>query len=1132
MIYLISFLNNFFSPRLLSVLLGGIVLSGCAGNVSPQLASVSLVNAPAVRTVTAQKSSPQMAGSEEIVWQAERIENSETEVFSFEIRGGNGRISIVQQGTVDKWSWRPEQAGTYQVRVISTGENGNKSTGPWSEPFEITPPLEIKKFTPDRPAPQMAGASQVNWAVAAIGGVGEHSITFELERNGGSPAVAQSGSASNWVWSADFAGNYRVRVIVEDALGHQAESAWSSLYEIAPPLVLKSLVPDQPTPQMVGTGPFPWTVSAVGGVGSHLVRFELEKDGGTPEVVQSGEKKIWQWLPTSIGSYRVRSRVEDTLSHQVVSSWSEPFEITPPLVVGTPQTEKSSPQAALTKPIDWTIEATGGVEPLSYELEVEQDGNIKLKVFAKSTPGWTWKPSTAGSYRIRASAIDARGNRVESGWSAPYEIVPQLVIQRPVAEIAGPQVIDTKLIPWSVAASGGVGETSIAFELSFNDGKPVTLANEPSLGGLIWQPEKPGTYRLRALMTDSLGNQQASEWSAPYRIEPPLTIEEFVVDRPAPQAAQSVGILWTAHASGGVGDKSYAFELSRNEETGPLTEQGLDPTWQWSPELEGSYRIRIVVTDILGNSLTSDWTKPYEIVPALKVTMPEPDNPANQYMVHSPVNWHVQSSGGVGKKAYTFIFTSKTGVTETLPNSSSNVWKWRPATAGFYRVQVLVTDALGNQHESSWSNWKEIRDPLSLGALKPSRPSPQTALKGTIRWQTEVSGGVGTVSYEFRSLMSGIESIEQTGPSATLDWDPRIAGHYQIKVHAWDEDDHVTESDWSDEYLITPAITANSLIAFLPLENLADVKVASREIGDLYSGMLGAELQLLPAEKLEHFMQTHRMRYTGGISSTLAKALQEETGAEAVFITNLETWSERGSPRVSMLSRLVTTGGTPEIVWIDSVGLTGEDSPLLLGLGLINNAQELLEKALEQLLVSFRAYLAGNYPSYRHAAGQRGLRLINGKTGTADGSIGAVKGRHEPQFSYRASNFDPAGQYSVAVIPFLNINARKHAGGIVALHTVKQLHRYANIRVLEPGLIRETLLKYRMIMQSGPSLAASDVLTNAEILGADIIVSGRAFDYQGDIGESKVDFSMLAFDGSKREVLWASRSYAVGNSGV
>jgi hypothetical protein len=69
-------------------------------------------------------------------------------------------------------------------------------------------------------------------------------------------------------------------------------------------------------------------------------------------------------------------------------------------------------------------------------------------------------------------------------------------------------------------------------------------------------------------------------------------------------------------------------------------------------------------------------------------------------------------------------------------------------------------------------------------------------------------------------------------------------------------------------------------------------------------------------------------------------------------------------------------------------------------------------------------------------------------------------------------------------------------------------------------------------MQSGPSLAASDVLTNAEILGADIIVSGRAFDYQGDIGESKVDFSMLAFDGSKREVLWASRSYAVGNSGV
>jgi len=762
---------------------------------------------------------------------------------------------------------------------------------------------------------------------------------------------------------------------------------------------------------------------------------------------------------------------------------------------------------------------------------LEQDGQLRLKIRTKSTPGWAWKPDTSGNYRVRAAVIDARGNRAESAWSDRYEIAPSLVIESPVAGVTGPQVIDTKLIPWSVAFSGGVGETSVAFELSFNNGKPVELTNESSFG-LMWQPEKPGSYRIRAVMTDSLGNQQTSKWSADYRIEPPLMIENLIADRSGPQAAQSVGILWATRASGGVGDKTYAFELSRNEETGPLTDQGFDPTWQWTPEQEGSYRIRIVVTDALGNQLTSSWTKPYKIVPALEVTIPEPDSLSKQQMIHSSVSWNVQSSGGVGKKTYVFIYETKSGETQSLKTGAANVWKWRPATVDFYRVQVLVTDALENQQKSAWSDWNEIRSPLSLNALFPLQPSPQVALNETIRWQTEVSGGVGVVSYEFRSLMGGIESIEQTGTSSVLDWSPRIAGNYRMKVHIWDENGHMTKSGWSEDYFISPAIRSDSLVAILPLENLADVKVSLPEFDRRYRDLLGDAFQFLPTEALENFMYTHRMRYTGGIGLTLAMALEEETGTDAVLISNLETWNERGSPRVALISRLVTTGKNPAIVWIDSVGLTGEDSPGLLGIGRIHESQELLDNALKQLVVSLDSYLAGTFPSYRRMADQQELRLINGKTGTADGAIGPVKGRHQPQFSYRSTSFDPAIKYSVAVIPFLNINARKHAGKIVALHTVKQFHRYANIQILEPGLIRETLLKYRMVMQSGPSLAASDLLHSPDILGADIIVSGRAFDYQGEVGKSKVDFSVQAFDGVKREVLWASRSYAVGDEGV
>ena len=1070
-----------------------------------------------------------MAGSSVIVWQAESIENSDAEVLSFEMKESTGLINIVQQGPLDRWNWVPEQAGVYQVRVTAINANGDSSEGPWSEPFKITPPLEVNTFSPDRPAPQMAGASPINWAVAASGGVGEYSITFELE-HGSNTTVVQSGTATTWAWLPNQAGNYRIRSIIEDSLGNRIESPWSETYEIVPELKVESFMPDLSSPQMAGTGPVNWTVSATGGVGDLSFSFELEQDGGAPGIVQSGVTSSWDWRPVRAGSYRVRCVVEDTRGHQFVSSWSDPYEITPPLEVDTPRPGKSAPQAALTKPITWMIDATGGVAPLSYELDLEQNGQLKLRIYSKSTPGWAWEPNTAGSYRVRAAVIDARGNRVESAWSDRYEIVPPLVIEPPVAGISGPQVIDTKLIPWSVSTSGGVGETKVAFELSRNDGEPRKIPG-PSALSWVWQPEETGEYRVRAVVTDVLGNRQTSDWSEPYRIEPRLVIEDLAADRPAPQAARTVGILWTATASGGVGIKNYAFEISRNEETGPLTTQGVDNFWKWIPELEGNYRIRTIVTDALGNQLTSDWSKAYEIVPALQVKAPEPYNPADQYMIHAPINWSVQSSGGVGKRTYAFIYERKEGETVALPGSYSSGWKWRPDAAGFYRVRVLVTDALGNQKKSRWSDWKEIRTPLALGPLLPSRPSPQKTLQGAIHWRAKSSGGVGSVSYEFRSLMSGVESIEQTGPSPELHWDPRKAGLYQLKVRAWDEDGHTTETDWSDEYLLTPAITSDSLVAILPLENLADVKVSLPEFDYRYRDLLGDAFQFLPAKTLENFMQTHRVRYTGGIGLKLATALQEETGTDAVLISNMETWNERGSPRVAVISRLVTTGENPAIVWIDSVGLTGEDSPGLLGIGRIRKPQELLNNALKRLAVSLQSYLAGTYPSYRHMADQQGLRLING-TGTADGAIGPMKGRHLPQFSYRATSFDPAIKYRVAVIPFLNINARKHAGKIVALHTVKQFHRYANIQVIEPGLIREALLKYRMVMQSGPSLAASDLLHSPDILGADIIVSGRAFDYQGEVGKSKVDFSVQAFDGVKREVLWASRSYAVGDEGV
>jgi TolB-like protein len=423
--------------------------------------------------------------------------------------------------------------------------------------------------------------------------------------------------------------------------------------------------------------------------------------------------------------------------------------------------------------------------------------------------------------------------------------------------------------------------------------------------------------------------------------------------------------------------------------------------------------------------------------------------------------------------------------------------------------------------------------PLTIVSLETARQGSPVARRGALLWTVSTSGGQGTVAYEVWAQRAGIDWLLFSDAPASGSWTPKEPGSYRIKVLASDEVGTIADSGWSNEYSYSPLFNSESLYALLPVQNLSDTNAPLQDIHTVLRTRLTSRgFKLLDPVLLKDFMAKYRMRHTGGVSRHLSQKMQEELGVDGIFITSLETWQEAIPHRVSLITRVISTGSQPEVIWIDSVGLTSVDNPGLLGLGIIKNHRVLLSNALERLLDSFQSYLAGRSPEYLHTAEQQQPLLINADSETASGVITANKPRHEPQFFYRASTFDPIKQYTVAVLPFLNINTRKQAGDIVALHVVKQLHRYANLRVFEPGLVRQTLLRYRMIMQSGPSLAASDILTSERILDADLIVSGKVFDYQGAIGESKADFSIQIFDGVKREIIWASRSYVTGNQGV
>ena len=392
-----------------------------------------------------------------------------------------------------------------------------------------------------------------------------------------------------------------------------------------------------------------------------------------------------------------------------------------------------------------------------------------------------------------------------------------------------------------------------------------------------------------------------------------------------------------------------------------------------------------------------------------------------------------------------------------------------------------------------------------------------------------------------------------------------------MKVMARDAAGASVSSGWSPAYVVVPPPDTDTLIALLPVENLSGNRAPLRGINRLLrTSWSEAGFRLLDDEVLEDFMRRHRVRHTGGVSSRVSRAIEEETATEATLVTSLEAYEDTASPGVSLASRLISSGEEPEIVCMEGVGLSGEGFAGLLGLGRVTESQILLERAVVALrdalvrCMSTTTHRIAIAPAPDDAdlhATCEGTDICpalgdgdgddrGGVCGGADRcpnqffGCGAERGvtppssrnrarrRYLPREFYRSSNLDMTGIHTVAVIPFLNLSDRKNAGEIMTLHFVNQLLRHPRFAVTEPGLLREQLLKYRIIMEAGPSLANTDIIASRSALNVDLLFSGTVFDYQDAVGVPKVDFSVKIIDKDSRAVVWASRSYNSGDQGV
>jgi TolB-like protein len=300
-------------------------------------------------------------------------------------------------------------------------------------------------------------------------------------------------------------------------------------------------------------------------------------------------------------------------------------------------------------------------------------------------------------------------------------------------------------------------------------------------------------------------------------------------------------------------------------------------------------------------------------------------------------------------------------------------------------------------------------------------------------------------------------------------------------------------------------------IAVLPCANLSTAAAPMRALQRRIEAELqGRGVPVVAPALVEEFLARHRVRYTGGVDLETARAAGEELNAAGLLVTSVDAYESSAPVRETLSMRLVAADESAAIRWVASVARSGDDSPGAFDLGIVTDIAVLEQDLLRNLTSSLASFLAG--------------RLQPGSECAAN---------YPPRESFKSQAFSPEGLPSIAVLPFVNHTERRFAGELIALDFVRQLQISGRFVVVDPGVLRDELLRFRIVTEGGLSLDEARVVL--ELTSAEYVVTGTVREYDqssGSLDAPHVGFTVLVLDRNRGEVVWESTSYNRGDDGV
>ena len=432
------------------------------------------------------------------------------------------QVALVSTGTATT-TFVPDVAGTYVLQLTVTDSLGQSATQSVSISVNNTPPVAVvvSKVVFDDSAPVKPTQNVATGAVISFDATGSTTpgdnpagITWSMDEEPGASTASLSINGALAHFTADVAGEYKVRVRATHAAGDYAETTYV-FDAFAPPAAV--LVAQSGTANI---GSF----SAYQG-------YQIVLDG-SQSTGPAGDVLTKQWTLTSkptssnaqlsaqignfsnfvadqSGTYVVTLSVLDSNTN-VTSTYTDTISVIvgpTALIAGgsSPVSNVSAPIFVTAPGVPVTLRGSGSYEPgggtLTYLWAItSRPANSTASITSATAQNITFTPDIAGTYGVKLTVSDSQGNSNQQTATINVgAIAPVAIVDQPQAGVLLGGTVH-------VSAAASYDPNALALTYSWSvDARPAgstATISSPTSSSMAFEPDVAGSYTL----TVTVGN--------------------------------------------------------------------------------------------------------------------------------------------------------------------------------------------------------------------------------------------------------------------------------------------------------------------------------------------------------------------------------------------------------------------------------------------------------------------------------------------------------------------------------------------------------------------------------------------------------------------------------------------------